>query len=354
MRCGSRLLLHFLTSLVAILLNHTTYAQKGGKEVKVLTLNGDGAQRGNTLAEYGKPIAVRDDYTLCLRFNIIVFRLLTAVIYIVDQKDYDEMPISLDVYFEKIRPKFGGYGKFYPLPTNLATNKWYFYCQTRNSSGGEGRVYLDGELLVQEMIPFDVDNAVRDTIMGQDEYMPPYSMSGQLSQVNMWRRVLSHEEILSLTRCEVDLEGDIISWSGPWKVYNAEEKYVPLTDLCRSVNRGRMTVPLPLLRYHDAVKLCRGLRGYIDVPTTMAEVYDNKAYFEDMVEGERWVAPEHLAGNVTTPAPAQETSVFKECERVWGGADDEAVEGVWNNPFTGVNLVPASVLSQCPALLHSY
>lgn len=53
---------------------------------------------------------------------------------------------------------------------------------------------------------------------------PPYSMSGQLSQVNMWRRVLSHEEILSLTRCEVDLEGDIISWSGPWKLYNVEEK----------------------------------------------------------------------------------------------------------------------------------
>ena len=49
-------------------------------------------------------------------------------------------------------------------------------------------------------------------------------MSGQLSQVNMWRRVLSHEEILSLTRCEVDLEGDIISWSGPWQLYNADEK----------------------------------------------------------------------------------------------------------------------------------
>ncbi|XP_045114123.1 uncharacterized protein LOC123506251 [Portunus trituberculatus] len=312
-----RLFLLSLLSLAAILLTHITNAQKGncGGKVKVLTLNRDGAQRGNTLAEYGEPIAVRGDYTLCLRFNIIVFRLLTAVIYILDQKDYDELPISLDVYFEKIRTKYGGYGRFYPLPNNLATNKWYFYCQTRNSSGGEGRVYLDGELLVQETIAFATDEAVRDTIMGQDEYMPPYSMSGQLSQVNMWRRVLSHEEILSLTRCEVDLEGDIISWSGPWKVYNAEEKYVSMPELCQSVNRGRMTVPLPSLRYHDSVQLCRGLRGYFDVPATMAAVYESKKFFEGV----------------------------SDCARVWAGADDEAVEGVWHNPFTGVNMDPSEM-----------
>lgn len=39
----------------------------------------------------------------------------------------------------------------------------------------------------------------------------------------MWRRILSPEEILSLSRCEMDLEGDIISWSGPWKQLNVEE-----------------------------------------------------------------------------------------------------------------------------------
>ena len=57
--------------------------------MRVLTLNSDGAQRGNTWFEYGKPVGVRGDYTLCLRFNIIVFRLLTAVIYILDKRDYD-------------------------------------------------------------------------------------------------------------------------------------------------------------------------------------------------------------------------------------------------------------------------
>lgn len=57
--------------------------------MRVLTLNGDGEQRGNTFAEYNATVAVTGDYTLCLRFNIIVFRLLTAVIYILDQKEYD-------------------------------------------------------------------------------------------------------------------------------------------------------------------------------------------------------------------------------------------------------------------------
>ncbi|MPC28541.1 hypothetical protein E2C01_021750 [Portunus trituberculatus] len=245
-----RLFLLSLLSLAAILLTHITNAQKGGGKVKVLTLNRDGAQRGNTLAEYGEPIAVRGDYTLCLRFNIIVFRLLTAVIYILDQKDYDELPISLDVYFEKIRTKYGGYGRFYPLPNNLATNKWYFYCQTRNSSGGEGRVYLDGELLVQETIAFATDEAVRDTIMGQDEYM--FSMARARERVHLPRF-----------------------------------QYVSLPELCQSVNRGRMTVPLPSLRYHDSVQLCRGLRGYFDVPATMAAVYESKKFFEDMMGAAR-------------------------------------------------------------------
>lgn len=58
-------------------------------QVRVLTINGDGEQRGNTWAKYNSTVAVKGDYTLCLRFNIIVFRLLTAVIYILDRKDND-------------------------------------------------------------------------------------------------------------------------------------------------------------------------------------------------------------------------------------------------------------------------
>lgn len=59
--------------------------------VKVLAFNMDGAQRDNTWIEYSEvPVKVSGDYTLCLRFNVWVFRLLTAVIYILNSLDYDE------------------------------------------------------------------------------------------------------------------------------------------------------------------------------------------------------------------------------------------------------------------------
>lgn len=59
--------------------------------MRVLTFNGDGVQRATTWASYGGPaVSLPGDYTLCLRFNIWVFRLLTAVLYLLPNDDPDE------------------------------------------------------------------------------------------------------------------------------------------------------------------------------------------------------------------------------------------------------------------------
>lgn len=64
---------------------------KGAAGVRVLTFNGDGVQRATTWASYGGPaVSLPGDYTLCLRFNIWVFRLLTAVLYLLPNDDPDE------------------------------------------------------------------------------------------------------------------------------------------------------------------------------------------------------------------------------------------------------------------------
>lgn len=36
--------------------------------------------------------------------------------------------------------------------------------------GGEGRVYLDGTLIVKENVTFTADPYIRDVIIGQDEF----------------------------------------------------------------------------------------------------------------------------------------------------------------------------------------
>ncbi|XP_071529468.1 uncharacterized protein [Panulirus ornatus] len=278
----------------------------GSSSVRVLTFSGDGVQRDNTWIKYGETVHLPKDYTLCLRFNIWVFRLLTAVVYLLATQDYDDDPISFEVYFEKIRTKYGGYGRFYPLPANLATNTWYHYCQVRDLTSGEGRVYLDGVLLVRETVDFSIDPRKRDVIIGQDEFKPPYSMSGKVTQVNVWSSVLTSDQIYRLASCQVELEGDVVTWSKEWEQHDVEEQVMPSEELCGSRTQELLMVPLPLLRFNDAFLVCRGLKGAIHVPAGREELLMELSYFQD-VEG---------------------------CDRQWAGVTDEAMEGVWFNPFT--------------------
>ncbi|KAK3896190.1 hypothetical protein Pcinc_000112 [Petrolisthes cinctipes] len=110
-----------------------------------------------------------------------------------------------------------------------------------------------------------------------------YSYSGWLTQVNIWGRVLTQKEISALAGCHYDMEGDVMSWSGPWRHHGVEEEDIRLVELCTSVSRGRLTVPLPLLRYTDAVQVCLGLRGYIAVPTTRQQFLEEIGFFQDFV-----------------------------------------------------------------------
>lgn len=59
-----------------------------------------------------------------------------------------------------------------------------------------------------------------------------YSLSGKVSQTNMWSRPLTQEEILSLAKCEVNLEGDLLTWSKDWQLYDIEEEVRFDTILC--------------------------------------------------------------------------------------------------------------------------
>nr|XP_045595243.1 uncharacterized protein LOC123756207 [Procambarus clarkii] len=220
--------------------------------------------------------------------------------------------------------------------------------QVRDTSGGEGRVYMDGQLLIRDNFTFQVDNAVRDVIIGQDEFMPPYSLSGKMSQVNIWRRVLTAQEILDLARCKVNMVGDVVNWEGQWTMNDLEEEEVSLGELCESQTRGIQTIRLPLLSYHHAVQVCLALRGVIRAPTTIQELVTEKAVFkgyQELNEKARWShggdGEKHT--NTTAAPPTYLSLLLKGCERQWGGANDEAQEGSWYNPFTKTSLNSSSL-----------
>ena len=57
--------------------------------VRVLSANLDGMQRGDTWAKRDGMVTLSGDSTICLRFNIAVFRLQTSVLYLFNKGDQD-------------------------------------------------------------------------------------------------------------------------------------------------------------------------------------------------------------------------------------------------------------------------
>ncbi|XP_066946325.1 glutamate-gated chloride channel alpha-like isoform X1 [Macrobrachium rosenbergii] len=89
------------------------------------------------------------------------------------------------------------------------------------------------------------------------------------------------------------------------KFYPSQD--IPFDDLCRSVSHGTVTVLLPLLKFHEAVRVCRGVKGVVGVPGNTKDMQNEMEYFKHN----------------------------KNCERQWAGITDEDLEGVWYEPFTG-------------------
>ncbi|KAK7084746.1 hypothetical protein SK128_000420 [Halocaridina rubra] len=108
-----------------------------------------------------------------------------------------------------------------------------------------------------------------------------------------------------MSKCEVNPEGDIVTWSRSWILYEVQEEQAALEDLCRSVNYGEVAVSLPLLWFPHAVDVCKGLRGFIRVPRNSEEIRKEMAYLSDKGV----------------------------CERQWAGITDETQEGIFKDVF---------------------
>lgn len=105
---------------------------------------------------------------------------------------------------------------------NLTVNAWQHVCVSWNRRAGVWHVYLGGKLKGEGK-----DLAVRHSIrpggtliLGQEQssmgglrFVASRALVGELSQFNLWDRVLTHAELYALAHCSTGMLGNIIPWN---------------------------------------------------------------------------------------------------------------------------------------------
>uniref|UniRef100_A0A8B9GQ70 Neuronal pentraxin receptor a n=1 Tax=Astyanax mexicanus TaxID=7994 RepID=A0A8B9GQ70_ASTMX len=105
---------------------------------------------------------------------------------------------------------------------NLTVNAWQHVCVSWNRRAGVWHVYLGGKLKGEGK-----DLAVRHSIrpggtliLGQEQssmgglrFVASRALVGELSQFNLWDRVLTHAELYALAHCSTGMLGNIVPWN---------------------------------------------------------------------------------------------------------------------------------------------
>ena len=106
---------------------------------------------------------------------------------------------------------------------NIVINdgKWHAICGLWSSKYGKVKVYNDGKL-VHRQDTFRKNQLISGGgtwVLGQDQdtlgggFVVDQMMQGEITEVNIWDRVLSDEEIKSFsTSCQSRLKGNVKSW----------------------------------------------------------------------------------------------------------------------------------------------
>ena len=96
--------------------------------------------------------------------------------------------------------------------------------------------------------------------------------SGQITDFNIWSKVLTNEELLEWTKCNKNMNGDILNWNtATWTITNmVEYELNDAVKLCRRQDFELVRMP-NLWSQSRAINVCRRFKGSLNVISTEEE-----------------------------------------------------------------------------------
>ncbi|EHB01643.1 Neuronal pentraxin-2 [Heterocephalus glaber] len=132
------------------------------------------------------------------------------------------------------------------LPLFISDGKWHHICITWTTRDGLWEAFQDGEKLGtgENLAPWHPIKPGGVLILGQEQdtvggrFDATQAFVGELSQFNIWDRVLRTQEIISIANCSTNMPGNIIPWvdnnidvfggASKWPVETCEERLLDL------------------------------------------------------------------------------------------------------------------------------
>ena len=161
--------------------------------------------------------------------------------------------------------------------------QWNHICFTYSSLKKLAKFYYNGKLVsIENSTNFTLEISGKSVykssfIVGQEPdkinggFSSVQLFNGDLSELNIWRRILSDEQIVSLSQCHLLIRGDIISWEqnnfdiNEVKVIGSQEKDI----FCKA--QRRLVIFPQRQSYKRAQTLCKIHGGKLTVPLSRSD-----------------------------------------------------------------------------------
>ncbi|CAI5792076.1 Uncharacterized protein PODLI_1B016699 [Podarcis lilfordi] len=132
------------------------------------------------------------------------------------------------------------------LPLFISDGKWHHICVTWTTRDGMWEAFQDGEKLGtgDNLAPWHPIKPGGVLILGQEQdtvggrFDATQAFVGEMSQFNIWDRVLKPEDIMNIANCSTNMPGNIIPWvdnnvdvfggAAKWPVETCEERLLDL------------------------------------------------------------------------------------------------------------------------------
>ncbi|KAL0983903.1 hypothetical protein UPYG_G00134570 [Umbra pygmaea] len=126
------------------------------------------------------------------------------------------------------------------LPLSVRDGRWHHICITWTTRDGQWEAYQDGQKLGSgdNLAPWHPIKPGGAIILGQEQDMvggrfdATQAFVGELSQVNIWDKVLKPADILTMANCSSYIPGNVVSWlDSTVEVFGGGAAKLPL-ELC--------------------------------------------------------------------------------------------------------------------------
>ncbi|XP_071514440.1 uncharacterized protein [Panulirus ornatus] len=217
------------------------------------------------------PPRVVNSFTFCFRMRLLVLYGRTGFINLSSEKDGNRFVIRPEFWLDRVRIVIAGFWIMMPLKGQLSILRWHHLCFTYDHEAKEVTSYLNGR--PEMRIEMEIDTTIRiDLIwLGRGPQGLLLDFAGDLTQVNIWSRVMSVEEIQGLAACNSDPQGDFLSWDRDLQPENVTQYTMPLDQICLAEN-DPFYFWFPLILFPTAQYICEALGSKLPHPTTPEEI----------------------------------------------------------------------------------